>query len=47
MSDEDERPRECVCERPILVDEGVFRMGIRCVKCGKDYEGLHSFKPVR
>lgn len=27
---------ECICERPLLVDERVFDMGYMCSKCGKN-----------
>lgn len=27
---------ECICERPLLVDERAFEMGYMCSKCGKN-----------
>ncbi len=27
---------ECICERPLLVDERVYDMGYMCTKCGKN-----------
>lgn len=48
MSDETWEPsRECVCARPILVDEAVFNLNVRCIKCGRDYHGIHSTAAVQ